>query len=271
MGLSHQEYDLDVLFKKDSENILQSYERFLIAVHSVYFKSLKKHRPVCDTRLLSEFMRSFILQGTHLVFSGVFPKEVPFLRNREVVIAQSFGATVYENLSDSIEEKSITHLICARKNTDKYRKALSMGIHLVSPQWLWASVFHFKKMNESDFPVESSNPYCEVFASELLSVSEFVKKTCDEIESTVASLEEDTEQPQQHENEEPEACYFSEEDFEELDAEFNESTNDDVEKSRKRKRTDEDEDSVTKGSEIDENDLDELGLELEAEFEAESE
>jgi hypothetical protein len=174
-GVSNSGFDIGFLKSRDSENILQSYERFLKAIHGLYFRYLNVHDKLSDVRFLVEQIRSQILHDVNLAFSGVFPKEIPFHRNREVVIATEYGASVSEDLTD---DSNVTHLICARKNTEKHKKAHSMGIRSVSPKWLWSCIFHFHKVPEELFAVEAeirSEFFCPT--EEQISVVEVVEKT----------------------------------------------------------------------------------------------
>eukprot|EP00475_Leptophrys_vorax_P005564 TRINITY_DN13359_c0_g1_i1.p2 TRINITY_DN13359_c0_g1~~TRINITY_DN13359_c0_g1_i1.p2 ORF type:complete len:411 (+),score=122.36 TRINITY_DN13359_c0_g1_i1:24-1235(+) len=171
-GVSSSGFELEALKSRDNENILQSYERFLITLHGLFFRYLEVNEKLSDVRFLIENIRSQILQDVSIVFSGVFPKEIPFVRNREVMIANDYGALVFEDFPENHE---ITHLICARKNTEKHKKAMTKGIHAVSPKWLWASIFHFQRMPEIEFQVEAEVS-SEYFCKNLLSVGELVEK-----------------------------------------------------------------------------------------------
>lgn len=146
---------------RDQDNILQSFESVLKAVHKTFFHALDSNSSIradgdaSDVRFILELLRDQVLQDCSIMFSSIIPKEVPWNKSAEVTLARSYGAELYEDFPRFQSEK-ITHLVCGKKNTDKYHKALQLypDIKIVKLEWLWGSAFHFKRMEEHLFDLD---------------------------------------------------------------------------------------------------------------------
>lgn len=156
----------------------------MLVVHGLYYRYLSIYPQVSDTKFLLQFLKSKVLDGTSILFSGVFPRGVNFSESREVAFAQEFGAAVHEDFTEeNIDE--LTHLVCARKNTEKFRKSYDQGMHIVNPKWFWMSIFHFKRMKESDFDVDKD--ISGFYSSSLINVSEAIEKSSEMLEDILNS------------------------------------------------------------------------------------
>jgi len=121
-------------------------------------------------------LKGTTLSGCVIVFSGVYPTEQlgngppppPPQTSDAWIQATAFGATCLEDLPDTDEDGGddtamktprVTHVVAARDGSAKLRRASSMPADrrplLVHVSWLWHSIAHFKKGDESKFPLWS--------------------------------------------------------------------------------------------------------------------
>lgn len=109
-----------------------------------------------DAAQIMADMKSQVLQGVNLVFSGVVPLGVDIQSHDLAVWAKTFGATVSENIT-----KRTTHVIASpERRTAKVRHAAKKGgrIAIVSQYWLFACFTQWKKVDENDYRIHSDAP-----------------------------------------------------------------------------------------------------------------
>ncbi len=113
------------------------------------------HR-IPDAAQLMASMKSRVLAGVTLVFSGVVPLGVDIQSHDLAVWAKSFGAVVSENLS-----KRTTHVIASpERRTAKVRQAVKRGgrVKIVTQHWLFACFTQWVKVDEEEYRVHSDAP-----------------------------------------------------------------------------------------------------------------
>jgi RNA polymerase II subunit A-like phosphatase len=101
-------------------------------------------------------MKSQVLIGVHLVFSGVVPLGVDIHSHDTAVWAKSFGASVSENIT-----RRTTHVVASpERRTAKVRQAAKKGgrIAIVSQGWLFACFSQWKKVDEDSYRIHSDAP-----------------------------------------------------------------------------------------------------------------
>lgn len=131
------------------DNVLATMASVLEALSHLYW--------LCDgkqsvPRILT-CMRTSTLAGYVLVFSGVIPLGADATRTDAWMRAIAFGAQCIEPRHDA-DWATVTHLVCANAGSSKFRRARNERIiHLVSPDWLYASVAHFTRADESAFRI----------------------------------------------------------------------------------------------------------------------
>lgn len=112
-------------------------------------KQSGKHNTAPDVRKILRGVRGEILSSCHIVFSRVFPKNVPRPESHPLwKMATSMGAICHTNLNPKI-----THVVAIDKSTDKAVWAKDNCRHLVHPSWVEASYFLWKSAREESFPV----------------------------------------------------------------------------------------------------------------------
>ncbi|KAF2772458.1 hypothetical protein EJ03DRAFT_306747 [Teratosphaeria nubilosa] len=106
-----------------------------------------------DAAQIMADMKRKVLNGVHIVFSGVVPLGVD-IQNHDIAIwAKSFGATVSENIG-----KKTTHVIASpERRTAKVRQAAKRGgrIAIVNQNWLTACFSQWKRVSEEPYCIHS--------------------------------------------------------------------------------------------------------------------
>lgn len=119
-------------------------------------RSLADLANVPDTANVIQDIRSQVLRGVNLVFSGVVPLGVDIHSHDTVIWAKTFGATISENIT-----KRTTHVIASpERRTAKVRQAAKKGgrIAIVSTNWLFACFSQWSKVDEGPYRIHSDAP-----------------------------------------------------------------------------------------------------------------
>ncbi|XP_078072967.1 RNA polymerase II subunit A C-terminal domain phosphatase [Mustelus asterias] len=144
----------------DEDDHLMYLETVLVHVHTEYFsqyeKYLKKERQVPDLRKIVPELKSKALEGTTIIFSGLYPTNYPIEKTREWYHATALGAKVKKTLCLNPKDPNrTTHLIAARPGTEKVRQAQACKhLHVVNPDWLWSSLERWERVDEKLFPLK---------------------------------------------------------------------------------------------------------------------
>ncbi|KAG0166824.1 Carboxy-terminal domain (CTD) phosphatase [Apophysomyces sp. BC1034] len=106
-----------------------------------------------DVTDLIPSMKKKILQGVHIVFSGVIPLQQDPQTSWIWQLAESFGAVCSLELTGKI-----THLIAAKAGTSKVNAARHSGrlIKVVTPAWLLDTTSRWKIQNEERYALPST-------------------------------------------------------------------------------------------------------------------
>ncbi|XP_048451721.1 RNA polymerase II subunit A C-terminal domain phosphatase isoform X1 [Rhincodon typus] len=145
---------------QDEDDHLMYLETILVHVHTEYFaqyeKYLKKERQVPDLRKIVPELKSKALEGTTIIFSGLYPTNYPIEKTREWYHATALGAKVKKTLCLNPKDPNrTTHLIAARPGTEKVRQAQACKhLHVVNPDWLWSSLERWERVDEKLFPLK---------------------------------------------------------------------------------------------------------------------
>lgn len=108
---------------------------------------------VPDIETVLPSVKSRVLAGVVIVFSGVVPLGMDVASTDAAILAKTFGARIEENVG-----RSTTHVVAARNRTLKVRKAIKRGkgrIKIVSPQWLTDSISRWSKLDEKPFVLDT--------------------------------------------------------------------------------------------------------------------
>ncbi|KAK4498245.1 hypothetical protein PRZ48_010902 [Zasmidium cellare] len=119
-------------------------------------RSVDELQHIPDAAAIMDSLKSKVLAGVHLVFSGVVPLGVDIQHHDTAVWAKSFGATVSENIT-----KKTTHVIASpERRTAKVRQAAKRGgrIAIVGQGWLFACFSQWTKVDENPYRIHSDAP-----------------------------------------------------------------------------------------------------------------
>ena len=116
----------------------------------------------CTLPSLLLSLKTSVLHGCHILFSGAFPSALSAVDTDIGKLAVSFGAVVYDGMDASGRglladgDHRITHIVAARDGSDKIKAGLRLKdrrplvVHL---SWLFASAAHFQRADERLFPL----------------------------------------------------------------------------------------------------------------------
>lgn len=150
---------------QDDDTELIHLSNSLQAIHSAFFKAYDKTLPppslhmkqnldiIPDAANIMRDLKSRVLSGVRLVFSGVVPLGVDINAYDTVIWARSFGATVTEDIT-----KKTTHLVASpERRTAKVRQAARHGrrIKIVSVGWLMTCFSLWRRVDESPYSIHS--------------------------------------------------------------------------------------------------------------------
>ncbi|XP_069776926.1 RNA polymerase II subunit A C-terminal domain phosphatase isoform X2 [Narcine bancroftii] len=145
---------------QDEDDHLIHLETILVHIHTEYYaqyeKYLKQERQVPDLRKIVPELKNKALEGTRIIFSGLYPTNYPMEKTREWYHATALGAKVSKTLSLNPKDPNrTTHLVAARPGTEKVRQAQTCKhLHVVNPDWLWCSLERWERVEEKLFPLK---------------------------------------------------------------------------------------------------------------------
>uniref|UniRef100_A0A674ARJ0 RNA polymerase II subunit A C-terminal domain phosphatase n=1 Tax=Salmo trutta TaxID=8032 RepID=A0A674ARJ0_SALTR len=144
----------------DKDDHLIYLQEVLERIHREYYACynafLRKERPETpDIRKIVPELKARCLEGTTIVFSGLYPTNYPMERTRENYHAKALGAKIGKGLLFSSKDPGrTTHLIAARAGTEKVRQAQGCKrLYVVNPDWLWGCLERWERVDESLYPL----------------------------------------------------------------------------------------------------------------------
>ncbi|KAG5518074.1 hypothetical protein PMAC_003260 [Pneumocystis sp. 'macacae'] len=140
-------YHLELSLKMVHKEFYKEYNKFLEEKK----KSSNPNVNKLDIKVIMPMLKSNVLKGTNLLFSGIVPIGTDVLSSNIAQWAINFGAKISKNISNNV-----THLIATKIRTTKVKKALQQkNIKIVSIEWLLHSILHWKRLPESDYQLHS--------------------------------------------------------------------------------------------------------------------
>nr|XP_043613534.1 RNA polymerase II C-terminal domain phosphatase-like 4 [Erigeron canadensis] len=133
--------------ESDVDGALATVLKVLKRVHSMFFDpELGEDFAGRDARQMLRAIRSEVLKGSNIVFSGVYPPPFQAELRR---LAENLGATC-----STEADPSVTHVISRDAETEISRWAVQENKFLVEPRWLEAAGFRWQRQPEEKFPVK---------------------------------------------------------------------------------------------------------------------
>ena len=147
---------------EDEDDYLLYLEHVLQSIHTAFYKvhdQLKAASgdPGPDLKSIIPYVRKKVLKGCNIVFSGMFPTNLPPEKSRAYCVATSLGATIQPVLvarddNDKNNALATTHMVAARLGTSKVNVAAKMtGVHVVNANWLWCCAERWERVDERLF------------------------------------------------------------------------------------------------------------------------
>ena len=100
-----------------------------------HFRALRDRGTTEGAHTHADFFGVPPLHGITLCFTGLSDEKVRICSQRELTaIALQLGGAVETHLTSAV-----THLVARRPGSEKYRWAVRFGMHVVTPEWLYAA------------------------------------------------------------------------------------------------------------------------------------
>lgn len=138
---------------EDADDYLLHLEDILRRIHAAFYEVYDKMESgeVPDLKKVIPKVRSEVLKGCKLVFSGLVPTHVKLEQSKAYQIARSLGAKVTQDLEDNC-----THLVAVRPGTAKVNAGRrKKNLKIVTPDWLWSCAERWERVNERIFPLNN--------------------------------------------------------------------------------------------------------------------
>ncbi|XP_047996673.1 RNA polymerase II subunit A C-terminal domain phosphatase isoform X2 [Leguminivora glycinivorella] len=141
---------------EDPDDYLIYLDDILLRIHKSFYELYDKMdgKQIPDLKTIIPEVKSKVLEGASLVFSGLVPTHQRLETSRAYLVARSLGAEVTQDFT----EKS-THLVAVRSGTAKVNASRRIGegknkLHVVTPEWLWACAERWERVDERLYPLQ---------------------------------------------------------------------------------------------------------------------
>ncbi|XP_012055680.1 PREDICTED: RNA polymerase II subunit A C-terminal domain phosphatase [Atta cephalotes] len=135
----------------DDDDYLLYLEDILRRIHTEFYATLDQENTRKSLRDIIPRVRSQVLKGLCLTFSGLIPTHQKLHQSRAYKVARAFGAEVTQDLTEKT-----THLVAIRKGTAKANAARKdINIKIVNSDWLWTCAERWEHVDERLFPLTS--------------------------------------------------------------------------------------------------------------------
>lgn len=134
----------------DPDDYLLYLEVILKNIHSRFYAIYDETKDIPDLKIIVPKIRSEVLRGCNLVFSGLVPTNMKLQQSRAYFIAKSLGAEVSQNIMEDT-----THLVAVTAGTFKVNAAKkNPKIKIVNTNWLWSCAERWEHVDERLFPLD---------------------------------------------------------------------------------------------------------------------
>ncbi|XP_017883327.1 RNA polymerase II subunit A C-terminal domain phosphatase isoform X1 [Ceratina calcarata] len=141
--------DENNVIDEDDDDYLLYLEDILRRIHTEFYGTIDRGEERKPLREIIPRVRSQVLKGVHLTFSGLIPTHQKLNQSRTYKVARAFGAEVAQDLSDKT-----THLVAIKPGTAKANAAKkNPNIKIVNPDWLWTCAERWEHVDERLFPL----------------------------------------------------------------------------------------------------------------------
>ncbi|XP_019533693.3 RNA polymerase II subunit A C-terminal domain phosphatase [Aedes albopictus] len=139
---------------EDPDDYLLYLEHILMKIHETFYEEYEKTKQISDLKRLIPQVKSQVLVGFNLVFSGLVPNSMKLVESKAYQVARSLGAKVTQDFTPET-----THLVAVTFGTSKVHNARkNPKIKMVTPEWLWACAERWEHVEERLYPLKQSKP-----------------------------------------------------------------------------------------------------------------
>lgn len=150
--LDNEDHDLNLIEIEDPDDYLLYLEQILKLIHKRFYEAIDSTKEIPDLKILIPKLKSEVLLGVSICFSGLVPNLMKLEYSKPYLIAKGLGAKVTENIIDL----ETTHLVAAGNGTHKVSLAQkNRKIKIVTPDWLWTCAERWEHVSESIFPLSN--------------------------------------------------------------------------------------------------------------------
>nr|XP_023021897.1 RNA polymerase II subunit A C-terminal domain phosphatase [Leptinotarsa decemlineata] len=136
---------------EDPDDYLIYLEEVLKRIHQQFYNEfdMLESGEVPDMKTVIPRVRSNVLRGCHLVFSGLVPTHIKLEQSKAYQVARSLGAVVTTDINENT-----THLVAVRPGTAKVNTGRrKKHLKIVTPDWLWCCAERWEHVDERIFPL----------------------------------------------------------------------------------------------------------------------
>ncbi|XP_039438951.1 RNA polymerase II subunit A C-terminal domain phosphatase [Culex pipiens pallens] len=138
---------------EDPDDYLLYLEHILQKIHEMFYKEYDRTKQISDLKRLIPQVKSQVLVGHKLVFSGLVPNSMKLHQSKAFQVARSLGATVTPSF-----EPDTTHLVAVNGTSKVHHARKNPKIKIVTPEWLWTCAERWEHVEELLFPLRQSKP-----------------------------------------------------------------------------------------------------------------
>lgn len=151
---AQEEQDDHLVEIQDPDDYLLYLETILKQIHKRFYETYDKSKEIPDLKVLIPKLKSEVLVGVSIVFSGLVPNIVKLEHSRPYLIAKNLGAEVTEGITDKT-----SHLVAASTGTQKvFQAQKNKLIQIVTPDWLWTCAERWEHVDEQLYPLTTNRP-----------------------------------------------------------------------------------------------------------------
>ncbi|CAG5029517.1 unnamed protein product [Parnassius apollo] len=142
---------------EDPDDYLIYLEDILKRIHKHFYDLYENmgRKQIPDLKVVIPEVKSKVLAGVSLVFSGLVPTHQRLETSRAYLVARSLGAEVTQDFTENT-----THLVAVRSGTAKVNASRRMGdnkankLFVVTPEWLWTCAERWERVDERLYPLQ---------------------------------------------------------------------------------------------------------------------
>ncbi|XP_031782575.1 RNA polymerase II subunit A C-terminal domain phosphatase [Nasonia vitripennis] len=135
---------------EDQDDYLLYLEDILKRIHTEFYAEGDSEPRSRTLKEIIPKVRSRVLKGLCLTFSGLVPNNQKLHQSRAYKVARAFGAQASQDLTEQT-----THLVAIQPGTVKVREAKRQGkVKIVNPDWLWTCAERWEHVDERLYPLK---------------------------------------------------------------------------------------------------------------------